>query len=70
MSTDAKKKSGPATVERMSRRVACLRPGRNDLMPDIYAVEEIGPEVVDEPSQDIDESSEFNPYDTGVLYKK
>jgi len=74
MSTDAKKESGPATVERMSRRVACLRPGKKVLTPDIYAdeydVTEAEPEIIDEPSPDFDESRGFNPYDIGVLYKK
>ncbi len=80
MSTDAKKDSRSATVGRVSPRVESLGPGKNVLMPDIYAeefgVKETPLEIVDESSPDIDESSGidksagFNPYDTGTLYKK
>jgi hypothetical protein len=41
-----------------------------EIVADEYAVKEAEPEIVDEPSADIDESRGFNPYDTGVLYKK
>jgi hypothetical protein len=63
-------------VVRTSRRVECLGPEQDVLMPDIYAheyvVEETGPEAVfsKDESPDNDHSSGFNPYDTGVLYKK
>ena len=72
MSTDAKK-----DVVRASRRVECVE---TVVMPDIYADEH---SVEDSISRDIDESlpsvdespgvdssNGFNPYDTGVLYKK
>ena len=52
MSTDAKEDSGSAAVERVSRRVESLDPGKIVLMPDIYAdkcaVREFDVETVDE----------------------
>ena len=72
MSTDVKKDFGPATVTRMSRRVECLGPGKNVLMPDIYAdeyaVKETVLEIVDESSPDEDRSNGINPYKTVVLF--
>ena len=71
MNMDTKK-----DVVRTSRRVECLGPEQDVLMPDIYAdeyaVEETGPEAVpsNDDSPDINHSRGFNPYDTGVLYKK
>ena len=71
MDTDVKK-----DVARASRRVDCLGLGKGAEMPDIYAekrsVEETSIEVApsDIESPDIDHSRGFNPYDTGVLYKK
>ena len=71
MDTDVKK-----DVARASRRVDCLGSGKDAEMPDIYAekrsVEETSAEVApsDVKSPDIDHSRGFNPYDTGVLYKK
>lgn len=69
MSTDAKK-----NTVRASRRVECA------LMPDIYAHdscnEAVTSNIVDEVPlsaalvSDSDSSAGFNPYDTGVLYKK
>jgi hypothetical protein len=82
MSTDAKKDPDSTTVERVSRRVECLGPGKNVLMPDIYTdadaanenmSKEAIPEPHDEPSPelpDFDTSEGFNPYDTGSLFKK
>jgi len=74
MSTDAKKGPEPTTVERVSRRVECLEPGNDDLMPDIYAdadaANDIALEPVDESPLDFDKSKGFNPYDTGSLFKK
>lgn len=74
MSTDAKKKSGEKTARRVSRRIECLDPGNDDLMPDIYADEDaandIALEPVDESPLDFDKSKGFNPYDTGSLFKK
>ena len=74
MSTDAKKDSRPETALRVSRRVQCIDPEKNDLMPDIYAdenaVEETDLEVAEESSPDVTESVGFNPYDTGTLYRK
>ena len=60
MNMDTKK-----DVVRASRRVECL-----GLEQD--AVKEIGPETVPSniESPAIDHSSGFNPYDTGILYKK
>jgi hypothetical protein len=61
---------------RASRRVDCLGSGKDAEMPDIYsekrAVEETSVEVApsDVELPDIDYSRGFNPYDTGVLYKK
>ena len=72
MSTDAKK-----DVVRASRRVECVKTAP---MPDIYAdgysvedtnlkdIVELPPSVAETPSVNI--SNGFNPYDTGVLYKK
>ena len=71
MDTDVKK-----DVARASRRVDCLGSGKNAEMPDIYAekraVEETSIEVApsDVESPDIDYSRGFDPYDTGILYKK
>ncbi len=49
-------------------------PAKNVLMPDICADEHIDTvpnlEVLDPSSPDIDESTGFNPYDTGTLQKK
>ena len=49
-------------------------PGRNVLMPDIYADEHVDTEpdleILDQSSPDVDKSSGFNPYDTAVLKKK
>lgn len=76
MSTDAKKDSRPAVVPRVSRRVECLGPGKNVLMPDIYddedkdAVIDTSVETPGESTPDIEVSEGFNPYDTGSLYKK
>jgi len=74
MSTDAKKGSEPTTVERVSRRVECLDPENDDLMPDIYADEDaandISLEPVDKPPLDFDKSKGFDPYDTGSFFKK
>ena len=72
MSTDAKK-----NVERASRRAECVE---TVLMPDIYADEYSAedtnlddidglPASVDE-TPGVNSSNGFNPYDTGVLYKK
>jgi hypothetical protein len=72
MSTDAKKE-----VVRASRRVECVE---TVAMPDIYAdeysvedtnfkdIDELPPSVDETPG--VDSSNGFNPYDTGVLYKK
>jgi len=72
MSTDAKKE-----VVRVSRRVECVK---TVPMPDIYAdkysaedtnlkdIEALPPSVDETPV--INSSNGFNPYDTGVLYKK
>lgn len=71
MDTDVKK-----DVARASRRVDCLGSGKDAEMPDIYsekhAVDEtsVGVAPSDVESPDIDYSRGFNPYDTGVLYKK
>jgi len=71
MNMDTKK-----DVVRASRRVECLGLEQDVLMPDIYAdedaVKEIGPEAFpsNDESPDINHSSGFNPYDTGMLYKK
>ena len=78
MSMDAKKNSRPADVPRASRRVDCLNPGKNLLMPDIYddgdAANDTSVETPDESANestpDIEVSEGFNPYDTGSLYKK
>ena len=69
MSTDAKR-----SVARASRRVECA------LMPDIYAdespIEKVAADTVDDvlptgaKTPEFDGSEGFNPYDTGVLYKK
>ena len=69
VSTDAKK-----NPVRVSRRVECA------LMPDIYAdaspIEKLATNIVDDvlPTgvkfPEFDSSEGFNPYDTGVLYKK
>jgi hypothetical protein len=67
MSTDAKKDSRTKKGGRIDSHV-------NVVMPDIYADEPVRKkkdiEVVDESSQDTDESVGFNPYDTGTLRKK
>ena len=72
MSTDAKK-----DVARASRRVECVE---TVLMPDIYAdersvedtnlkdIDDLPPSINDTPG--VNCSDGFNPYDTGVLYKK
>ena len=77
MSTDAKKDPESTTVERVSRRVECLGPGKNVVMPDIYtdaANENMSNEALseprDDPPADFDSSEGFNPYDTGSLFKK
>jgi hypothetical protein len=74
MSTDAKKDSKPADVPRVSRRVECLGPGKNVLMPDIYndedAANDTSVETPGESTPEIEVSEGFNPYDTGSLYKK
>ncbi len=74
MSTDAKKGPEPTTVGRVSRRVECLNPEKDALMPDIYADEDAAndtaPEPVDESPLDFDKSKGFNPYDTGSYFKK
>lgn len=79
MSTDAKKEPGQKPAGRVSRRVECLGPGKNVLMPDIYTDEEaanepeadaLESETLDEPATEFDTSEGFNPYDTGSLYKK
>jgi len=79
MSTDAKKGSDTAPAERASRRVECLGPGNNVLMPDIYTDEDAANENMsnepeheprDEQPSDFDKSEGFNPYDTGSLFKK
>jgi hypothetical protein len=48
--------------------------GRDVSMPDIYAdgdvVTEPDRKILQQPSADGDESTGFNPYDTGVLQKK
>jgi hypothetical protein len=67
MNTDAKKDSRTKESGRTDNQA-------NVLMPDIYADEpvskKINIEVVDESSQDTDESDGFNPYDTASLFKK
>lgn len=74
MSTDAKKDSKPTDVPRVSRRVECLGPGKNVLMPDIYndedAANDTSVETPGESTPEIEVSEGFNPYDTGSLYKK
>lgn len=79
MSTDAKKGSEPTTVGRVSRRVECLDPAQDDLMPDIYTDEDAANDIALEPVDDsplnespldFDKSKGFNPYDTGSLFKK
>jgi hypothetical protein len=72
MSTDAKKEA-----VRVSRRVECVK---TVPMPDIYAdegsaedtnlkdIEALPPNVDETPA--VNSSNGFNPYDTGVLYKK
>ncbi len=67
MNTDAKKGSA-------STRVQDIGSGKTVLMPDIYS-EEFAPkdeafEIAEEPSSTNDETGDFNPYDTAVLYKK
>ncbi len=68
MNSDAKKDSRTKESGRTDSQVT------NVLMPDIYAHEpvnkKIDAEVVDQSSQDTDESSGFNPYDTAVFQKK
>jgi hypothetical protein len=67
MSKDAKKDT---------RTKESGRPGSlaNVLMPDIYAEEPVNKKIdiefVDQSSQEADESSGFNPYDTASLFKK
>jgi hypothetical protein len=67
MSTDAKKDSRTKDSDRTASQA-------NVLMPDIYAdkpvSKKIDIEVVDESSQETDESSGFNPYDTASIHKK
>jgi len=78
MSTDARRDSRPAGAPRVSRRVECLGPGKNVLMPDIYDDEDAAndtsvdtpDESASEPMPDNEFSAGFNPYDTGSLYKK
>lgn len=63
MSTDAKRKND---------LIVSLGPGKNVLMPDIYAeeyaVDDSVLELVDKPAKQTDESSGFDPYDTATLY--
>ena len=80
MSRDARRSFGFSTGGSISGRVESLGPGKNVLMPDIYAeghaVKEADLEIVGESPQDINESladgesAGFNPYDTGVLHIK
>ncbi len=55
-------------------RIDSQRPGKNILMPDIYADERVGTvpdlKVIDQPSPDADTSTGFNPYDTAKMHKK
>lgn len=64
MSTDAKSRF----------RFESLGPGKNRLMPDIYAeeftVEEPTLEEIDKPAAEFEETGGFDPYDTATLYKK
>jgi len=78
MSTDSKKDSRPADAPRVSRRIECLGPGKNVLMPNIYDDEDAANDTSVEPpdesasesTSEIEFSEGFNPYDTGSLYKK
>ncbi len=72
MSTDAKKDFGLSIVREESCRIDYRE--KNVLTPAIYADEhlekKVDIEVVDRSPPDIDESNEFNPYDTASMFKK
>ena len=76
MSRDARRSFGFSNGAGNSGRLESLGPGKNVLMPDIYAEKEADLEIVTESprdidkSLDVDESPGFDPYDSGILHIK